>query len=76
MLVLSRRAGEVIDLIILPSDTARTIRIAAVEFRRGPAVRLAFEAPQDVRIIRSELLERPQTRQLQVGYATGAGRKP
>ncbi len=49
MLVLSRKAGEVLSI-----GTDITIEVVAVE---GDRVRLGISAPRDTRIFRKELLE-------------------
>jgi len=50
MLVLKRRAGERIDL-----TGGIVVKVVAVE---GNFVKLAFEAPPDVTIMRHELIEK------------------
>jgi carbon storage regulator len=49
MLVLSRRCGEAI---VLPGLDL-TVRVVAI---KGGVVRLGIDAPQDIRIVREELL--------------------
>ena len=55
MLVLSRKRGERI-VARLPDD--REIVVTLVEIRGSDKVRLGFDAPEDVRIWREELLKR------------------
>lgn len=54
MLVLSRKTDEV-TLLILPNGTHVKVLVVAV---KGDRVRLGFEASDEVRIIRKELLNR------------------
>jgi len=49
MLVITRRRDEAVD--ILPGVRVRVLRI------RGGEVRLGIEAPQEIRIARTELIE-------------------
>lgn len=56
MLVLSRRPGESI-VITLPSG--EVIRVTVVQIDRDK-MRLSIDAPVDVRIMREELLPRPE----------------
>ncbi len=55
MLVLSRKPGEFIEYIIPPSTTETRIRVKTVGLGRNVA-RLGSEAPEDVKIVRGELL--------------------
>ena len=55
MLVLSRKSGQRI-ICTLPDGRTMAITVCAV---RGKYVRLGFEAPQDVNIVREELCGRP-----------------
>jgi len=50
MLVLSRRIGDVVQI-------GETIRVVVVEIR-GEVVRLGFEAPPDVQIMRDDAKNR------------------
>lgn len=56
MLVLSRRPGE---SIILTLPSGETIRVTVVKIDRGK-MKLSFTAPENVRIMREELLPRPE----------------
>lgn len=51
MLVLGRKRGEQVDLVV--GDL--TIRVTVIESTPG-RIRLGFEAPEEVHILRSELL--------------------
>jgi carbon storage regulator len=50
MLVLSRREGE--RIFVGPNIVIQIVRV------RGGSVRVGIEAPDDVRVVREELLER------------------
>jgi len=52
MLVLSRREQEAI---LIGDD----IKITIIEIRNNHQVRIAIEAPTNIRILREELLDRP-----------------
>ena len=52
MLVLSRRVGE--EVCVGPGVTIRVLET------RGNSVRLAFDAPAEVRVLRAELLREPK----------------
>jgi carbon storage regulator len=54
MLVLSRRADE--SIVIGDRITVRVVEI------RGNQVRLAIEAPKEVRVLRTELVDAPVTK--------------
>ncbi|MFV0443886.1 MAG: carbon storage regulator [Planctomycetaceae bacterium] len=54
MLVLSRKQNETI---VLP-DLNLTIRVTGIS---GGRVRLAVEAPQEIRVMRHEVLSRPES---------------
>jgi carbon storage regulator CsrA len=56
MLVLKRKPDESVRLI---GPDGRTVEITVVSVDGRDAVRLAFEAPSDVRIVRSELTVQP-----------------
>ena len=51
MLCLGRKKGETVNL-ILPSG--ETIVVGVAEIRKGASVRLTFEAPADVKIVRPD----------------------
>ena len=51
-LVLSRKAGESIDM---TCEDGTKIKITAIEFQGGSRVKLMFNAPKSVKILRSEL---------------------
>lgn len=66
MLVLSRKIGET-TVAVLPSG--ERFRVKIVEIRRGQ-VRLGFIAPDDVTILREELMARPQPELAQTQWGT------
>jgi carbon storage regulator len=54
MLVLTRTVGRRIKLFV----AGREIVVTLVDIRPGNQVQLGFDAPEDVTIVREELLER------------------
>jgi carbon storage regulator CsrA len=58
MLVLKRKPNESVRIISPDGRTLAVVTVAGVDGK--DAVRLAFTAPPDVRIVRSELAERPR----------------
>lgn len=62
MLVLSRKTGESIQI-------AGNIRVTVTEVRGG-RVRLSIEAPDDVRVLRKEIMESSQAREVEPGSAS------
>lgn len=58
MLVLTRKMLQEIEVEIPPSTETRTMRIRVNE-TRVDRVRLAFDAPEEIRILRTELVEEP-----------------
>jgi carbon storage regulator CsrA len=56
MLVLKRKPNESVRVV---GPDGRTVEITVVSVDGRDAVRLAFSAPPDVRIVRSELLPQP-----------------
>jgi carbon storage regulator CsrA len=67
MLVLSRKPGEKVV-------TSNGIAVTVAEVK-GNRVRLAFEAPDDVRILRAELASRPEQRPPTDGLEVGKGNR-
>lgn len=59
MLVLSRVEGESVHLIATEPIPAGTEIVVSVEKIRGHGIRLGFDAPESVRILRSELTYLP-----------------
>lgn len=59
MLVLSRKRGESIDI-------GGNIKVIVVDNRPGK-VRLGIEAPKEVSVVRSELLDEPESDVVDVG---------
>lgn len=60
MLVLSRKVGESIQLELDPREIkgGEALSITVTVVRVDGGVRLGFDAPQEVRIARTELLDR------------------
>jgi carbon storage regulator CsrA len=65
MLILSRKEGEAIVLRHL--GLAGEIRISVQQIGDGDRVRLGFEAPDDVHILREELLPFRALREIGIG---------
>lgn len=57
-LILTRREGESVVL-QLPGGGSARITVASIVGDRRPEVRLSFECPLDVRVMRGELLTPP-----------------
>jgi carbon storage regulator CsrA len=57
MLVLKRKPNESVRVV---GSDGRTVEITVVSVDGRDAVRLGFSAPPDIRIVRSELTERPR----------------
>ena len=60
MLLLGRKTGEGLTIIIPPSTMERVIHISAQE-TRSTRVRLGIEAASDIRIMRDELIGRRES---------------
>ena len=58
MLVLSRKFGERVVIRRSPGEPEGEIVLMILRRNRDGSIRLGFEAPADVRILREELLER------------------
>lgn len=61
MLVLSRRLHETIHYIVAPSTEPTVIELTVIRSIVGP-VRLGSVAPDNVRIVRAELSDKPPTK--------------
>lgn len=61
MLVLSRRLHETIRYVVAPSTEPTVIELTVIRSIGGP-VRLGSVAPDNVRIVRAELLDKPATK--------------
>jgi carbon storage regulator CsrA len=61
MLVLGRKAGESIEIRIPSSESARVVTITITEVRiregRQPVVKIGFDAPLDIQIVRDDMKE-------------------
>jgi sRNA-binding carbon storage regulator CsrA len=53
-LVLSRRAGQTVWIVVSPCATPQTIEVKYLE-QRGATARLNFTAPKEISIVRGEL---------------------
>lgn len=57
MLSLTRKVGSDVRILVPGSDNGITVRVTRI---KGNSVSLSFDAPEDFRIMRAEVLERGQ----------------
>ena len=58
MLVLARNNGERIVITVPPSTGETTIVVTVVNVKGNHNVRLGFEAPREIRILREEIVQK------------------
>ena len=58
MLVISRRRGQSVDLIVPHDDGSETVLRLGVSEIEGRLVRLFFDLPEEVRLLRTEVARR------------------
>lgn len=58
MLVLGRTRDESVEIDVPASDVPRKIKVMVCDIHHGKNVRLGFEADKDIKVLRTELVEK------------------